>query len=94
MSDRTIKASMIDDADILLRIAAHAGTRWTQTWDLHEWYPTIPLKVLIAKAGQLIKRKLIDGCACGCRGDFEITAAGAAWLARVEAVSRDREVTH
>lgn len=101
MSARAIKASMIDDADLLLRIAAHAGKdydreslfggsftwpqkggRWAGTRDLQEWYPTIPRKVLVAKAGQLIKRKLLDGCACGCRGDFEITALGAAWLAQ------------
>ena len=31
-----------------------------------------PEKVVRAKAKRLIKRGLIDGCACGCRGDFEI----------------------
>ena len=29
---------------------------------------------------QLIKRELVDGCDCGCRGDFEITAKGEEWL--------------
>jgi hypothetical protein len=31
-----------------------------------------PDKVLRAKARRLIKRGLIKGCTCGCRGDFEI----------------------
>lgn len=29
-------------------------------------------KVLLAKLKRLIKRGLITGCACGCRGDFEL----------------------
>lgn len=37
--------------------------------------PGVPEKVLLAKAKRLIKRGLIDGCACGCRGDFEIATA-------------------
>ena len=39
-------------------------------------YPNLPEKVVLAKARKLIRRKLIDGCDCGCRGDFEVTAAG------------------
>jgi hypothetical protein len=32
----------------------------------------VPRKVVLAKAKRLIDRKVIDGCPCGCRGDFEI----------------------
>lgn len=32
----------------------------------------VPWKVTIAKAAKLIKRGLMDGCACGCRGDFDL----------------------
>jgi hypothetical protein len=35
----------------------------------------VPEKVVRAKAKRLIKRGLIDGCACGCRGDFRIRDA-------------------
>lgn len=35
--------------------------------------PGVPAKVTLAKARRLIKRGLITGCACGCRGDYEIT---------------------
>lgn len=35
-----------------------------------------PPKVGLAKMRALIKKKLVDGCACGCRGDFVITDLG------------------
>ena len=34
----------------------------------------IPEKVVRAKAKRLIRRGLVTGCTCGCRGDFEITS--------------------
>jgi hypothetical protein len=34
--------------------------------------PGTPQKVALAKMRALIKRGLIDGCACGCRGDFTL----------------------
>jgi len=33
-----------------------------------------------AKMASLIRRGLVDGCACGCRGDFELTEKGLALL--------------
>lgn len=38
-------------------------------------------KVALAKMRALIRRGLVDGCTCGCRGDYEITEKGRAWLA-------------
>jgi hypothetical protein len=40
-----------------------------------------PDKVAIAKMRALIKRGLVDGCTCGCRGDYQITEQGKAFLA-------------
>jgi hypothetical protein len=37
-------------------------------------------KLALAKMRSLIKRGLVSGCACGCRGDFEITDEGKAFL--------------
>ena len=37
-------------------------------------YSNMPDKVVLAKARKLIKRGLVDGCACGCRGDFTVLA--------------------
>jgi hypothetical protein len=36
--------------------------------------PGVPEKVVLAKAKRLMRRGLISGCACGCRGDFEVIA--------------------
>lgn len=39
-----------------------------------------PKKLILAKMRQLIKRGLINGCPCGCRGDFQITPKGEEYL--------------
>ncbi len=39
-----------------------------------------PEKLVLAKMRRLIKRGLVDGCGCGCRGDFELTDKGRAIL--------------
>jgi len=46
--------------------------------------PGTPEKLRLAKMGQLIKRNLVSGCTCGCRGDFEITAKGRELLSEQE----------
>lgn len=69
-----LQAKDIPDADFYEAIRSvneHRGG-WAHTGDLVEAFPDAPIKVLIAKAAALIKRGLIDGCACGCRGDFEV----------------------
>lgn len=40
-----------------------------------------PDKLVHAKMRKLISKGLIDGCPCGCRGDFELTEKG---LERIE----------
>ena len=42
----------------------------------HSFPEGTPRKLILAKMKKLIKLGLVDGCACGCRGDFEITPAG------------------
>ena len=34
--------------------------------------PNTPNKLQLAKMKQLIKKGLVDGCGCGCRGDFHL----------------------
>lgn len=36
----------------------------------------VPEKLALRKMNSLINRGLVDGCGCGCRGDFEITMKG------------------
>lgn len=37
---------------------------------------TVPYKVGRAAMANLVKRGLVNGCTCGCRGDFTITEKG------------------
>lgn len=44
---------------------------WVFTYELHaEVGEHIPWKVVNAKCASMIRRGLLDGCTCGCRGDF------------------------
>lgn len=54
-------------------IAWGRDAKYASRWDIHDLLGHhIPEKVVLAKAAQLIKRGVIDGCTCTCRGDFEI----------------------
>lgn len=82
-----MKAADIPDNLILSYLAKHRG-KWTLLYGL-EFHPLdtdqrevitpdAHPKVLHAKMRQLLKRKLVSGCPCGCRGDWEITEKGLA----------------
>jgi hypothetical protein len=51
------------------------GTQWNVTEAMP---PGIPPKLVLAKMSMLIRRGVVDGCPCGCRGDFVITEKGLA----------------
>lgn len=53
---------------------------WVFTWNLEYLMPIFPSEVILAKASALIRRGLLTGCDCGCRGDFELTIEGAQFL--------------
>ncbi len=87
-----MKCSDIDDLLVLRFLAKHKG-KWANHWDPAEVgdplmltvftvMPDAPQKVRIAKMRQLKKRGLVDGCACGCRGDWVITLAGLVLVAK------------
>ena len=78
----------IPDEPILQFLAEHGGIGCT-VWRQDDGTPyersalkampdNTPQKLAKAKMGQLIKRGLVDGCMCGCRGDFELTDKGQA----------------
>lgn len=46
----------------------------------HGMPPGRPPKIALSKMASLIKRGLVAGCACGCRGDFVLTDKGRAEL--------------
>lgn len=45
-------------------------TRWNVREVLEQEVGPVPENLFMAKARRLIARGLMDGCACGCRGDF------------------------
>ena len=42
----------------------------------HAFPDNVPEKLILAKMKKLINRGVVDGCCCGCRGDFTITDKG------------------
>jgi hypothetical protein len=40
--------------------------------DICNLWSTVPPKVIQTKLKKLVERGLIDGCACGCRGEFTV----------------------
>lgn len=71
----------IPDEPILKFLAARKG-EWATwfTWmenSVSQAMPEgTPEKLILAKMRTLIRRGLVEGCACGCRGDFVITEKG------------------
>lgn len=78
-----MKAADIPTEDVLVAVA-HVQTHntWATTWDLEAILPSWSPKVLRAKLAKMIRRKLLRGCSCGCRGDYEVTELGHIYLAR------------
>ena len=77
-AERRWKASDLDEAAVLQAVERSCEERgfWTNTWEVSAAFPDAPFKVVAAKLSRLLHRKLVTGCDCGCRGDWELTAAG------------------
>lgn len=87
MMPKKIQAKHIDEAPILKVLS---GTRYMTHWDMPNSDPSwslcaaipslraFPEKVLRAKLAAMKRRGLIDGCECGCRGDWRLNDGMAA----------------
>lgn len=74
-----MQAKDVADSDFLgvvsrLSMDFRYGTefRCVMHYEVEEAFPGAPWKVLLAKAKALHRRGLLDGCFCGCRGDYEL----------------------
>ena len=73
----------IPDIDILLFLEQWDGIGWCH-WFGNEYERSVtrafpaetPSKLVLAKMAKLIRRGVIDGCPCGCRGDFRLNDKG------------------
>jgi hypothetical protein len=80
-----VRGSDITDLRFLLamrdvRLGARVYSETVSRWDLASALDSVPERVLLSKASKVIKRGLVTGCACGCRGDFALTEKGIALL--------------
>jgi hypothetical protein len=76
---------IIDDVALAAIVACRGRNgvpSWATLWDIQAELPTFPPKVVLAKLRSMVRRGLIDGCACGCRGDFEIAPIARAGASR------------
>jgi hypothetical protein len=92
-----MRAADIPTAEVLARVAFwedparnwHIGASvrmidgWNRDTDFSAYVPRWPEKVLRAKLSSLTRKGYIDGCNCGCRGDFVLTAKGRVRLAEL-----------
>ena len=70
----------IPDGPIIEFLRQHAGPHRWATWGNGHLMPTVqdamppgtPSKLQLAKMRSLIKRGIVKGCHCGCRGDFHL----------------------
>lgn len=76
-----MKASDVPDV-LFLQTVLKVAQPWglTMRTDVERALPEYPWKVLLAKASRLIKRGLMDGCDCGCRGDYRLLDKGIALI--------------
>ena len=76
MKDGKLQAKDISDADALAALARcrgiHGVPHWSTLRDTQRELPQFPEKVVRAKLASMVRRKVIKGCACGCRGDFHL----------------------
>lgn len=65
------------DKKVILDLLRTRSNAWTSRWVIAEQFPeSTPPKLILSAMRSLIKRGLVEGCCCGCRGDFEITDLG------------------
>jgi hypothetical protein len=95
---KTVQAKHVPELAILQAMARHADGKWWTHWPYNMDDPgdpwslltavpelaAFPDRVLRAKLGTLVRRGLLDGCDCGCRGDWVILPKGREALARME----------
>lgn len=88
MKDGRMQCKDIPDRPVLEFIH---GLHGSATWFWSESYKPdnsvarampqdISERLVLAKMRNLVQRGLVDGCACGCRGDFKLTEKGGAYL--------------
>jgi hypothetical protein len=79
--NKSIQAKTISDDEMLAAIRAEQESlddtgwreksvdlRWTSLWELQKRLEKYPPKVVLAKLRAMLRREVLYGCGCGCRG--------------------------
>ena len=88
-SERAMQCKDIPDEPVLRFLAQRPGV-WHNCYfgddrDVRQAMPSgLPDKLVLGKMRMLMRRGLVSGCDCGCRGDFEITPKGQQLLAQAD----------
>lgn len=64
------------DKSVVLNYLKVKGEKWTLMSEIESLYVGVPKKLIGSTMKSLVKRGLVDGCCCGCRGDFVLTDLG------------------
>ena len=51
---------------------AKGPSKWACLWDIQKELKDFPEKIVLSKLKNLLRKGKIQGCTCGCRGDFYI----------------------
>ncbi len=70
-----MQAKDITDETLMAAVRAVRGINrvpeWSSLWDIQRQLSGVHTKIVLAKLKSAVKRGLLKGCTCGCRGDFE-----------------------
>lgn len=96
VNNKTLQCKHIPTLPILQHLREHGGigcTHWEYLEDreshnlrtvVNAMPRSTPPRLVLAKMQSLVNRGLVDGCDCGCRGDWELTDDGDKELNRLE----------
>lgn len=72
--NNAIAAKNVDGEQVVRAVAMIEKQKggWVGRWYLGWCFPEVPERVLLAKLRRLVRAEKLDGCACGCRGDFTV----------------------
>lgn len=73
-----MRASDIDRAEVLDFIGSHPGHSGigVPMHAIADRFPEFPEAVVRAKLNRMVRKGYLNGCTCGCRGDFTLTKKG------------------
>lgn len=72
------------DKKLILNYLQQKDGVWASRWEIQDLFgEEIPHKLVLSAIRSLAKRRLLEGCTCGCRGDFEITALGRELIGKI-----------